>query len=541
TDAVAPLSLTIGDTDPTLSFTNAISAVSSSSYTGYWSKDPGPDGLQSLDISLDGVKVYVDGSWTTLAEFSLTPTADPMKFDGTFDFGGKAVNFALELHENGTYSLTGGVTQVTIDPTEFGAAVKAAGPTSTYQISYVDAATGETSHAYASVVPAAEAPTSLYGAKNAAGTLVDAFSVAPTGTLVNASSDGIGIGNNVMNSFADKTRTGYTLTTETLRYDPYTPLGETTDEPVNAITLDFKTTGSVGFGTSGARDVVYITLYNPADNTDTKTIMLDSQYGDFLVNPDHTLTPITSAANDYIGGALASYTVATPAGWTGIDFIDVTAGFYNDSNGIPQTSEIKIAFGYSYGGSTLDLPIEMDFTATLVDGDGDSAVSTFKVISVDGTTFNGTDGSDVITGANSGDTLYGGEGNDFLVGGLGDDQLYGDTGADTFVFGSGEGHDTIHDFSIAEGDVLELTDVLDNNLDGTIDGLDIPVTVTGADITLHVTGSAGTTDVTIEGLNTGTTPLPDSSTLPAGTTYTVDDLTTHFTDLKVDINDSGIV
>jgi Ca2+-binding RTX toxin-like protein len=42
--------------------------------------------------------------------------------------------------------------------------------------------------------------------------------------------------------------------------------------------------------------------------------------------------------------------------------------------------------------------------------------------------------------------LFGGSGNDMLIGGRGKDTLTGDRGADQFVFGAGDGRDTVTDF-----------------------------------------------------------------------------------------------
>ena len=66
-------------------------------------------------------------------------------------------------------------------------------------------------------------------------------------------------------------------------------------------------------------------------------------------------------------------------------------------------------------------------------------------------------GNDSLIGNAGNDTLIGGNGTDFLVGSAGDDLLYGGNGTDTlrgglgediFVFASGEGIDTITDFSL---------------------------------------------------------------------------------------------
>jgi Ca2+-binding RTX toxin-like protein len=48
------------------------------------------------------------------------------------------------------------------------------------------------------------------------------------------------------------------------------------------------------------------------------------------------------------------------------------------------------------------------------------------------------------------DTLFGGKGNDKLVAGKGADTMTGGDGADIFVFGAGDGHDVISDFTQGE-------------------------------------------------------------------------------------------
>ena len=70
----------------------------------------------------------------------------------------------------------------------------------------------------------------------------------------------------------------------------------------------------------------------------------------------------------------------------------------------------------------------------LVGGEGDDAIY-------------GGAGDDTIDGGEGDDTIYGGAGDDTITGGAGDDcQLNGGSGADTFVFGTGDGKDTIKDF-----------------------------------------------------------------------------------------------
>ncbi|MFT3974663.1 MAG: DUF4082 domain-containing protein [Amaricoccus sp.] len=75
----------------------------------------------------------------------------------------------------------------------------------------------------------------------------------------------------------------------------------------------------------------------------------------------------------------------------------------------------------------------------------------------------GGDGDDRLVGAGGNDHLFGEGGNDVLRGGPGKDILVGGADADTFVFGKatvgGTGVDTIRDFSHAEGDLIDLSEI----------------------------------------------------------------------------------
>lgn len=70
---------------------------------------------------------------------------------------------------------------------------------------------------------------------------------------------------------------------------------------------------------------------------------------------------------------------------------------------------------------------------------------------------------DVINGNDDNDNIRGWDGDDTISGGMGSDYLSGGLGADTFVFFAedvGTGSDTLWDFSLAEGDRLDLRDML---------------------------------------------------------------------------------
>ncbi|PZO78206.1 MAG: hypothetical protein DI626_12045, partial [Micavibrio aeruginosavorus] len=75
----------------------------------------------------------------------------------------------------------------------------------------------------------------------------------------------------------------------------------------------------------------------------------------------------------------------------------------------------------------------------------------------------GGSGNDILYGGGAVDFLYGGEGNDWLDGGEGGDILTGGLGADIFVFKNATAfgyEDVIQDFSISEGDKIDISDVL---------------------------------------------------------------------------------
>ena len=98
------------------------------------------------------------------------------------------------------------------------------------------------------------------------------------------------------------------------------------------------------------------------------------------------------------------------------------------------------------------------------------------------------DDNDVLIGGAGDDYINGGIGNDVLVGGEGADQLFGDQGADIFLYQSiGDAGDTIEDFNIAEGDSINITDVLEGFDAGTSNYEDfIQLVANGDDTVLEV-------------------------------------------------------
>jgi len=154
-------------------------------------------------------------------------------------------------------------------------------------------------------------------------------------------------------------------------------------------------------------------------------------------------------------------------------------------------------------GETEGQPGADTFHYTLKDADGDKSYSkiTFDNIA-----------ENYIQGDAGDNTLYGTDGDDFIYGDSGNDVLTGGDGEDTFLFSAiNEGLDTIKDFDAAEGDALDLSNVLtgfdagedindflfavkdggnttihaNNNGDGDLSGATAIVTLEGEDATIN--------------------------------------------------------
>ncbi len=93
----------------------------------------------------------------------------------------------------------------------------------------------------------------------------------------------------------------------------------------------------------------------------------------------------------------------------------------------------------------------------------------------------GYSGNDTLMGDAGNDYLYGGDGDDALYGGAGMDYLYGNSGGDTFAFHAGavtDLADTVYDFSTADGDKINIADVLDGFYDPLSDVITDFVSIT---------------------------------------------------------------
>lgn len=138
-------------------------------------------------------------------------------------------------------------------------------------------------------------------------------------------------------------------------------------------------------------------------------------------------------------------------------------------------------------------------------------------------TMTGTDGTQTFMGLGGDDVIYGMDGDDVLYGGSGIDFLYGGDGADTFGFDDINDTDHIQDFSIAEGDMLDISDLL-VGYDPVTDAIGdfVAVTSDGHDTIISVDTDGGADNFVQIAIMHGVSGLSDVDTLENdGTLITV--------------------
>ncbi len=107
----------------------------------------------------------------------------------------------------------------------------------------------------------------------------------------------------------------------------------------------------------------------------------------------------------------------------------------------------------------------------------------------------GSSHNDTLRGGASNDYLKGENGNDTIAGGAGADQLFGGNGADTFLFEAVTAFDRVdrvRDFDLAEGDILDISDIL-VSYSAITDAIEdfVQITDNGTDSTLAVDADGG--------------------------------------------------
>ncbi|WP_170177284.1 hypothetical protein, partial [Aliarcobacter cibarius] len=355
TSAANTLTVTIKDDVPTVNFTDAINNTTNLTVaTGTWSEAIGADNDSTTlgaDVKLNWIKVNDVSIPTTTFEFDFQNSSNTGS--GTFVYNGTTYNFDLTLNDNGTYKVVAASLPQTVEISynEFSSSIKASGPTDTYIVEYQDAVTKDI---YSAKIYAEVEGNSLTLVNYVNSTTTNIISSTTVGSTINVSGTGIGLSNNLLESYY---KNGV-YTSESLYFNP--------DNKTNLITLNFTGTGENSFNTG---DVIYIELTG-VDGT-KQTILLDSVHGDFIVNSDNSLTPIS---NTYTGGNLSSYSVSLSNG-EAIDYVRVTTGF-----NVTNTTSVKVAFSYSVSETVIfNEDLSMNFTATITDADNDQNSTDFDV------------------------------------------------------------------------------------------------------------------------------------------------------------------
>ena len=136
---------------------------------------------------------------------------------------------------------------------------------------------------------------------------------------------------------------------------------------------------------------------------------------------------------------------------------------YSETAGTWETITIKLS-DYNAVGTQIDNLVFVNDDDD--DKTGDALFRDIKVFEEGDSgadTLNGSAFNETMFGRGGDDVLNGGDGDDTLSGGAGIDMLYGQNGADTFVFEAASAFtnsDNVQDFSLVDGDKIDISDVL---------------------------------------------------------------------------------
>ncbi len=190
--------------------------------------------------------------------------------------------------------------------------------------------------------------------------------------------------------------------------------------------------GSTAYGSDGVDTFVY-------NASDGNTVIKDYTEGeDTLQIADSKITKTEIVDGNVVltvGDEGNTITLESAAGKT----VDI-----HNKNGSLALSEEEISLGTDYTG---DIDANA-YPSTVTKIDGSNAERSIDI------TGNAQDNT--IYAGKAGGTINGGIGNDALYGGAGNDKLAGGAGNDTFVYGNGQGNDTIADYTAGQ-DTLQIS------------------------------------------------------------------------------------
>jgi Ca2+-binding RTX toxin-like protein len=216
--------------------------------------------------------------------------------------------------------------------------------------------------------------------------------------------------------------------------------GVTTGDPVLAAESGLAFTGD-GMALS------YITLKDANNNFLPGTVKLDTNGG----NQGSISVNGTGYQEAIAGGGGADAITATGS----------NNGIWVNADAGEDTVTGSTGNDLIYGGAGNDSINAGNGSDVIFAGDDDDTV--FGGAGTD--TIDGGSGNDRLEGGGLGDSIDGGVGNDTLIGGTASDVLTGGAGSDVFRWNSGDGSDTITDFSTTD-DKFSFPDIFDNTSSG---------------------------------------------------------------------------
>jgi Ca2+-binding RTX toxin-like protein len=198
------------------------------------------------------------------------------------------------------------------------------------------------------------------------------------------------------------------------------------------LTVNVTPTGGVNIPPIAKSDVAFTTVDQP--------VTVDVLANDFDADGDTLIiNSIEMSANTGTVDVNENYTITfTPiAGFFGDTIITY---HITDSSSASVAATLLVAVGGEMDGD--------EFNNTLTGSSADDILNGMegndKLLGNAGDdSLDGGEGNDTIMGGNGDDQLAGGEDNDVLTGGAGNDLLVGDDGSDEYIFGLGDGQDTI--------------------------------------------------------------------------------------------------
>ena len=318
--------------------------------------------------------------------------------------------------------------------------------------------------------------TSLFTTASGQTQRVDIFGFG--GTQANASSDGLGVDNNLVNGVE--------------QVGVY--FGTTVDKVIVTVgNFAGDQYGWKAIDLSNGTTAVIATL--PDVDPATTTAWTLQEFYDSIVVSGSTVTGNLGSGVVTIGSVVDSGTVTAPGTLGQSDSYTLTLNptasfdfFVLTANSGTGNNSFKIE-QLSFVGDTVSSDVNVNFTATATDADGDTASSAMTVNFAGGTngvfTVNGTAGDDVLNGSQGNDILTGGTGNDTFQWFAND---VPSSGAPTT--------DKITDFLQSAGDKLNLSDLLTGESAGTL-GSYLTFQQSGADVTLSIKAQ-GSGDVTVD-------------------------------------------